>query len=209
MLCDDDTAENPNSEVLEQTWPSADETQALRLEQDRPSSEDQASTLSTASAIPSPEKCSTLYSGGSEAIDRDPTRSNGDACPAEELPQERPLEAVHESSPDSSPVNVPGSSLTFYATGWYQIPSPSEAVTMIDPVEAMSQGRLREVHQCLQFFIAKRVKKETILSIVASRKKHDELAKQFVRSLPRDVVCKYPWLYVKEQTVLACLGLLI
>lgn len=80
---------------------------------------------------------------------------------------------------------------------------------MIDPVEAMSQGRLREVHQCLQFFIAKRVKKETILSIVASRKKHDELAKQFVRSLPRDVVCKYPWLYVKEQTVLACLGLLI
>lgn len=100
-----------------------------------------------------------------------------------------------------------GGSSVFRPDCWYRIPSPEEVVATIDSAQALSVGRVQELRQCLQFFATKRLKKGMILSVLESRKKRDTFARQFIVSLPREVVGKYPWMYVREQTVLACLGL--
>lgn len=119
-------------------------------------------------------------------------------------PSVPPVESSLNSTTSGS---VENGSLVFHPNKWYQIPSPDEVATTIDSAQALSVSRVQELRQCLQFFATKRLKKGMILSVLESRKKRDPCARQFIVSLPRDVIGKYPWMYVREQTVLACLGL--
>lgn len=112
-----------------------------------------------------------------------------------------------ESSLNSTSGSLENGCLGFHPNNWYHIPSPDEIATTIDSTQAWSASRVQELRQCLQFFATKRLKKGMILSVLESRKQRDPFARQFIVSLPRNVINKYPWMYVREQTVLACLGL--
>ena len=99
-------------------------------------------------------------------------------------------------------------SYQFSASRLYRMSSLNEEVTSsYGAVDYVSSDGTCQKFRCLQYYMRRRVSRELLLTILASRKKGDSDAQQFINQLPKEVTGKYPWLFVRQHSVLACLGL--